>query len=361
MPKAQDIDDILNMIDSGEPLSSESAAQPAQPTQAKPQPAAGPRPASPQPTAAKPVAPKSSQQSLRDRMREQSESYQKQKAHDQEMTEREEQLTSEVVDEELEEEHKPAVNPKIIIGAIILVVLIIGVLVVQAVSKKSKEPEVEETAEQVPMDDWIIVEEPVEEEPPAPTSVYTAEQVQNLLAAGASQQNIEEWQANNVNYTYVYYTMLEKYYGFQLENKLPLYETASDEYKAMLEDTWLSLPERTDVQEWTKDAYLAYTYEVKQNLDYEKVTPYGNQLFLKVYLDADVHASWFFLNISPEEWNQLDDQGNVVVDYTYCTHYQPYEQLFDAVEDTENIFITSATLDIIESLKNQNKRAEENQ
>ena len=134
---------------------------------------------------------------------------------------------------------------------------------------------------------------------------------------------------------------------------LPLYDNSSDEYKDMIGDTWLSLNKRTDLVEWTDD-YMAYSREEKQNLDYEKIEPYGNQLFLKIYLDADTHDSFFLLNISPQEWNQLDDAGNVVVNYTYSTHYKPYENVLEAVEDEQNIFITQASLDIIESLKNRN-------
>ena len=209
----------------------------------------------------------------------------------------------------------------------------------------------------------VMLPEPVEEvviEESIFAITYDIEQVQNLLAAGATQEQVNEWQANGVEYNYVYFTMLDRYYGWQLSNTLPTYDIASDAYKDVIGQTWMSLPKRNDIVEWTEDM-LAYEHQVKQNLDYEKVEPYGNQLFLKVYLDANTHDSWFFLNITPNEWNLLDDTGNVVVDYVYQTHWLPFENQLDAVEDEQNIFIVSATLDIIESIKNiEDRKSESN-
>lgn len=303
------IDDILSMIDTGSDDS-------------------GPK--------------KSTQQSLRDRMINESKGQQAAKPNI------EEEMEQEILDEEIEEEHKSGINMKVVIIAIVAVVIILIVLITQLGKKKEPEP-VEEPVEEV------VVEEPVFEEQPITYTpiTYTAEEVMNLHAAGATNEQIEEWQQTAIPYDYVYYSMLEQYYAFQLRNTLPTYDMSSDEFKDVISDTWMALPKRTDIVEWTNPDYLAYQYEEKQNLDYEKVEPFGNQLFLKVYLDATTHESWFFLNITPEEWNQLDDTGNVVVSYTYSTHYKPYENSFDAEEDTENIFITNATLDIIASLKNR--------
>lgn len=300
----------------------------------------------------------SSQQNLRDRMLSESKSETVRK----EYAQREEDLSEEIIEEEEEEEYgteKKSSIGKIVIAAIVVLgLIVVGLIFFLGRSNKEEEEVVEE-----PVVGEVMLPEPVEEvviEESIFATTYDMEQVQNLLAAGATQEQVNEWQANGVEYNYVYFTMLDRYYGWQLSNTLPTYDIASDAYKDVIGQTWMSLPKRNDIIEWTEDM-LAYEHQVKQNLDYEKVEPYGNQLFLKVYLDANTHDSWFFLNITPNEWNLLDDTGNVVVDYVYQTHWLPFENQLDAVEDEQNIFIVSATLDIIESIKNiEDRKSESN-
>lgn len=291
----------------------------------------------------------STQQTLRDRMLSESNSARQ----NTQMKEKEEELSEEIITEEEEEEYDTkGRNKKFVFIVIALILAVITAIILVITLTKGKGEETEEVVEeQTEVTEELVTEEPVEQESIFKTT-YDFDQIQNLLAAGATQEQVQTWQNNGVEYDYVYLTMLDRYYGWQLNNTLPTYDMTSPEYKEIIGKTWMSLPLRTDIAEWTEDKYLAYSYEVEQNLDYEKIEPYGNQLFLKVYLDADTHDSWFFLNVTPQDWNMLDDTGNVVVDYTYQTHWLPYENQLDAVEDKENIFITSATLNIIESQKN---------
>lgn len=249
--------------------------------------------------------------------------------------------------EDTDEKEKSKLNIKflLIVGGVCLVV---GVLIIMmASSSKNKAPEiVEEPLDEIPIDFEPVVDEEVYE--PVVMANYTSDEMNNLRSIGITAEELNEFMQNNVPYDYVYNTMMEQYWGWHLMNELPTYDMTSEDYKSVIEQTWMSLPERHDLAEWTED-YIAYSYDVEDNLDYEKVTPYGNQLFLKIYLDDNTHDSWFFLNIKPEEWNMLGPKGNVVVNYTYQTHYKPFENIFDAVEDTDNIFITSATLNIIKS------------
>jgi heme/copper-type cytochrome/quinol oxidase subunit 2 len=301
----------------------------------------------------------SSQQSLRDRMLSESKSETVRKEHIQ----REEELSEEIIEEEEEEEYgtesKGKLGKIIIAIIVVLVLVVVGLFIFAGAGKKEEEVVIEEP----PVEEAVMLEPVVEEvviEETIFSTTYDMEQVQNLLAAGATPDQVSEWQKNGVDYNYVYFTMMDRYYGWQLTNTLPTYDVASDAYKDVIGQTWMSLPKRTDIIEWTEDM-LAYEHQVRQNLDYEKVEPYGNQLFLKVYLDASTHDSWFFLNITPNEWNLLDDTGNVVVDYVYQTHWLPFENQLDAVEDEQNIFIVSAKLDIIESIKNiEDRRTESN-
>ena len=302
---------------------------------------------------------KSSQQTLRDRMLNESRNSM---PDEEDVDDRELELEQEIIDEEVEEENKPGINPKIIIVAAIAGIIVLILLIGSAVSKKRKADEearlaAEAQAQAEAMAQAQVVEEPEEDLQPSNWGalIYTDEQIINLRNAGLTQEAITKFQNDGVPYDYIYFTYLEQYYAWQLNNQLPILDTASPEFKEVIDDTWLTLDKRTDTYGWTSD-YIASTYEEKQNFDYEKVEPYGNQLFLKIYLDAIDHDSFFLLNISPDDWNKLDDKGNVVVSYTYVTHYLPAENQLDRVEDTDHIFITSAQLDIIESLQNRNNQ-----
>lgn len=289
----------------------------------------------------------SSQQNLRDMMLRERQTQSAQQG----LAEKEEELSEEIIDEEEEEEYGTEARSKklpIIIGGIALL-LVLGIIIL-LFSTRDTSIDMEQPTEEVPAEE-IYIEPEVTVTEPVMLETYAYDQIQNLKAAGATQEQIDMWQKNGTPYEYVYYTMLDRFYGWQLTNTLPTYDLTSDAYKEIIGQTWMSLPERTDIVEWTTDN-LAYMHSVQQNLDYEKVTPFGNQLFLKVYLDASTHDSWFFLCITPEQWNMLDDEGNVVVDYEYQTKWLPHESLIDQKEDTSEIFITNATLNIIESMAN---------
>lgn len=290
--------------------------------------------------------PQSGAGSIRDRMKMESEERARQAQQAQQADREDEDYFDEDVLEENEEQIKSKLNIKLIlmIAGACLVVTLIAVMI--ASGSKGKEPEiVEDPIQDVPIEFEPVVEEEYE---PVIMANYTSDQMNNLRSIGITSEEITDYMQNNVPYEYVYNTLMEQYWGWHLMNELPTYDMASDNYKNVIDQTWMSLPERHDLAEWTED-YIAYSYDVEANLDYEKVTPYGNQLFLKIYLDDNTHDSWFFLNIRPEEWNMLGPKGNVVVNYTYQTHYKPFESIFDAEEDTDNIFITSATLNIIKS------------
>lgn len=284
-------------------------------------------------------------ESIRDRMRQEQAARAQQQAPPVDDFDDEDE---DILEDEDDSKEKAGLNIKLILmlaGGCAVLSLIVFMVV--SGTRKNREPE-EPVApvEEVPIDLEPVVEETVEE--PVIMANYTSEQMNNLRSIGITSEELDAYMQNNIPYEYVYNTMMEQYWGWHLMNELPTYDMTSSEYKDVINQTWMSLPERHDLAEWTAD-YIAYSYDVEANLDYEKVTPFGNQLFLKIYLDDNTHDSWFFLNVKPEEWNQLGPKGNVVVNYTYQTHYKPFENVFDAEEDKDNIFIISATLNIIKS------------
>lgn len=170
---------------------------------------------------------------------------------------------------------------------------------------------------------------------------YTAEQIQQLRAAGYTGDEIEQYASTQTPYLDLIKQAEAARDAYIQEAIAPLYDTASDEYKHYISQTWLSLRERDDVDGWIP----AMTYlEQRKNLDYEKIEVHGNQLFLKVYLDDFAHDDWFYVLVTPEQWNSLNDAGNVLVTYEYATSYDG-DDAFTAVEDTNNIYIINAYID----------------
>lgn len=219
-----------------------------------------------------------------------------------------------------------------------IVVLLVVFLIYKGKSGNEEKPTI--TSTPTPELDWIIPEAT-----PAlkPSSVYTIEQIESLRAAGYTGEEIESFALGYTPYDALIEQANKLRDDYIQEAIAPLYDTASEEYKKYISSTWLTLPKRNDTEAWTD---VAAMHTQRKNLDYEKIDVYGNQLFLKIYLDDDAHEDWFFLLVTPVEWNKLNDRGNVIVNYSYMTRYVIKDEI--KVEDFDNIYIVSATLEIIE-------------
>lgn len=240
-------------------------------------------------------------------------------------------------DDSLTEEKKFKITKPVAMGivGIIIVLIILGVMFLG----KGKEDGSDDTT-----DDGIVSDEELEWITPEYTFSFTQEEIESLREVGYTGDEIESFATLGFSAADMIQEAEVKRDAWIQEAIAPLYDSTSEEYKNFINQTWLTLPERNDTDEWSE---IAGYYEERKNLDYEKVTVYGNQLFLKVFLDDDTHQDWFFLNVTPEEWNKLNDRGNVIVTYTYCTRYVGVDSL-TMIEDFDNIFITAATLEIIE-------------
>lgn len=229
-------------------------------------------------------------------------------------------------------------NKTMVFAIVGVVLFLIIALVIYSSGNKGKNKEESTTTpsagELDPNLEWIE---------PEPTSYYTPDQIVNLRAAGYTGDEIENYSSTLIPYEQLIEEANALRDAYIQEAIAPLYDTASDEYKKYIAQTWLSLPERMDTSSWDS---IASFYEVRRNLDYEKIPVHGNQLFIKIYLDDNDHLDWFFLCINPEEWNKLNDTGNVIVNYTYCTRY--IETDLGLEEDASSVYITGAYLEIIE-------------
>ena len=225
----------------------------------------------------------------------------------------------------------------VIIAAVVTVVIVIaGCYATGIIGGSPESTEVTENSEEEL--EWI--------DPDEIKFAYTAEELSELRAAGYTADEIEmhyEYQTSAAQLIEEAKTKQQEWYQENVVNK---FDTNSEAFNDYIKNTWLSLPERNDMAEWTD---IAGYYVIRKNLDYEKIPVHGNQLFLKIFLDDASHTDYMFLNVSPEEWIKLNESGNVIVEYTYATRLLPdpdYEGSF--VEDTNSMYIIDATLEIIE-------------
>ena len=211
-------------------------------------------------------------------------------------------------------------------------VIILGLIIFIVFTSSGAEEDIPDISEEEL--EWILSESQYS---------YTADQIERLRTVGYTGKEIEEFEKLQMDINELVKEATAKRDAWVQEAIAPLYDSTSQEYKDFISQTWLTLPKRNDTDDWDN---IANYYPVKDNLDYEKVETYGNQLYIKIYLDDNEHDDWFFLNVTPEDWARLKDAGNVIVTYTYCTRYLLVGQN-TLIEDFENIFITEAHLEII--------------
>lgn len=235
-------------------------------------------------------------------------------------------------------------NPVIAIVAVVAVLLVVFFGYSYLSKNSSNGEDTEPTEEYDPFDDPNIewVEDPTGNGTGG-ASFYTFEQIEQLRAAGYTGTEIDNYAIQMMPYNDLIKQAEAARDAYIQSAIAPLYDTASDEYKHFVSQTWLTLPKREDFPEWNN---IAMNYTKRENLDYEKIDVYGNQLFIKVYLDDNEHKDWFFCSVTPEEWNRLGDSGNIIVNYTYCTRYVG-DDPWTAVEDLENICIISSSIEFV--------------
>ena len=146
------------------------------------------------------------QESLRDRMLKAS------KAESEESSSnREEELTQEIIDEEVDEENKPAINPKVVIIAIVAVLAVSSIAIMFGVSNSKKrklEQAQREAEEQAALSAQealanAVVEEDTGLEVSWGAIEYTDEQKNLLKAQGYSDEEIVNFQNSAVDFIHI--------------------------------------------------------------------------------------------------------------------------------------------------------------
>lgn len=109
-------------------------------------------------------------------------------------------------------------------------------------------------------------------------------------------------------------------------------DSASPEYKALIEDTWLA-GEAHEVK--MPAGGIFDTIEKTENIRYKKLESHGNQCFIKITLEDGATT---FMTVHPDRYLTLKDEGNMVITYKKVVYGDNYYVL-----DMKEKPITSVT------------------
>lgn len=147
---------------------------------------------------------------------------------------------------------------------------------------------------------------------------YTNDDLVKLRGAGFTGEEIEQMQSEgkSVDSALSDSKIAKAEYLRDLypELKPKVTDSTSEAYKTLLKNTWLG----GDYRPVAKDPNVMYTAKtVRENSRYVREAPNGGQLQIKLTLkNGDI----IFLNVHPERYEKLDDEGNMVIDYDDVTY-----------------------------------------
>lgn len=168
------------------------------------------------------------------------------------------------------------------------------------------------------------------------TFKYSSEQRQALRAYGFSGEEIDEHEKSQDDpdalidkVTEDIKTEKRKVYK---ELQKEMLDSASPEYKALIEDTWLA-GEAHEVK--MPEGGIFDTIEKTENIRYKKLESHGNQCFIKITLEDGATT---FMTVHPDKYITLKDEGNMVITYKKVVYGDTYYVL-----DIKEKPITSVT------------------
>lgn len=143
---------------------------------------------------------------------------------------------------------------------------------------------------------------------------YDMEERELLRANGYTGDDIERYEVEEINP----YQLIREAEARRKEindNEIaPYLDGASDKYKELEAKTWLGTGPMSPNILNTEEVNYEQRYG-SYNCDYEKIPPMGSQLFLKVHaLDFN---KVIFMTVTSERYNELEPEGNIVVDIEY--------------------------------------------
>ena len=199
------------------------------------------------------------------------------------------------------------------IGAGVVAILVVAIVVVFLSGKSEEKPK------QGSSDDWAaITYTPY-------VFKYTDAEKTQLRAHGYTGDEIEAFEAQQQDVGQLIQQAKDLMTKTYEETVAPLFDNASEEYLELLDKTWVGQREFDVPADVTNYSYMSTTL----NLDYEKVSSAGLQLFIKVHVN-DTKA--IFMNVKPDRWLQLKDRGNIVLNIKYVQLPNGEQVVTDMVE-----------------------------
>lgn len=229
----------------------------------------------------------------------------------------EEESTEQTQEQEApaEQQTKKVVSPKILVGVGIGVIALTGVIFsVAMVTRKAHDKKLEdEQFEQVKAVYESDKQMQEQETEPVSSVMYSDKELHALRKWGYTASEIQKASDDGLSAKSLVESARADREEAQKEALAAVSDTASDEYKQLLAQTWLG-GEPLDISGF--DTSIVYEYNTHTEIvDYDRVEPRGEQCFVKCYLD-DGNAA--FMPVKPDRFNSLADHGNMVVDITDC-------------------------------------------
>lgn len=194
-------------------------------------------------------------------------------------------------------------------GAGLLCIIVIVIMSITLVNRRNKV-----------QDDWADSLDEQETD-----FAYSDEEVELLRLNGYTGYEIEEYAALGYPADGLVEEAEAQRESLLAEEYANLFDSSSPEYQDLLNKTWLG-QKQIPVDEGT-EPLTKYTQNM--NLDYEKVTASGYQLWLKLYVKDDLAI---FMSVTPDRWNSLSDAGNIVVQLEYVEMSNGYIVITDITE-----------------------------
>jgi len=141
---------------------------------------------------------------------------------------------------------------------------------------------------------------------------YTVEELAELRVNGYTAEEVENYEALEIPAESLIMDAELKRKELYESELAPYLDAASDEYKELAADTWVG---QTELQ--LSEDVAAYRFHMEVwNVDYKKLPPRGNQLFLKLTLDD---GRVLFMVVTPEQYLRFSESGNIVVQVRYTS------------------------------------------
>jgi hypothetical protein len=197
----------------------------------------------------------------------------------------------------------------ILIGVVIFAVVIFAVYAsVKARSAGTPDDE------QVGVNDTEVIGEEGAE--PVYVFTYTQDEIERLRSFGYTADEIETSQITEIPVDVLCEQAEQKIKAEQQKIIDELSDTASEVYQELVNKTWLAgaTISLTPTEDYMLEGFV-------ENVDYIKLPPRGNQLFLRLTM---LDGTYSFMAVPPYRWMELRDSGNIVIRYVRCNYNGTY-------------------------------------